>query len=82
MPTAVLSTLKYLYRLFLDPETGPQALPTSFLLLCFFLVLLLSDFQCTKTLSFLNRTCLGRLSPIHTADADETKLSSLVASAV
>jgi len=33
--------------------SGPQALPT---LLCFFLGLLLSDFQSTKALSFLNRS--------------------------
>jgi len=32
----------------LDPETGPQALPTLFLLLFF----MLSDFQSTKALSF------------------------------
>jgi len=44
----------------LDPETGPQltrALPMLFLLLCFFWgMLLLSDFQSTKALSFLNRS--------------------------
>jgi len=39
---------------FLDPETGPQALPTLLLLLCFFLGLLLSDFLFPKALSFLN----------------------------
>jgi len=38
----------------LDPETGPRALPT--LLMCFFFGLLLSAFQSTKALSFLNRS--------------------------
>jgi len=39
-----------LYRCaFLDPETGPQALPTLFLLF-----LLLSDFPFPKALSFFN----------------------------
>jgi len=42
---------------FLDPETVTQALPTLFLLLlCFFLGFLLSYFQCTKALSFFNRS--------------------------
>jgi len=41
---------------FLDWETGPQALPTLFLLLFFFFGLLLSDLQRTKALSFLNRS--------------------------
>jgi len=35
----------------LDPETGPQALPS-----LFFLGFLLSHFQSTKALSFLNRS--------------------------
>jgi len=42
--------------LFLDPETGPQALPT---LLLFFLGLLLSDFQSAKDFSFHNRSSLN-----------------------
>jgi len=39
---------------FLDPETGRQALPTLLLFLLGFF--LLSDFQSTKALSFLNRS--------------------------
>jgi len=41
---------------FVDPETGPQALPP---LLFFFLELLLSDFQSTKALVFQNRQSLN-----------------------
>ena len=57
LPGMFLSDISFskLYGLpFLDPETGPRALPTLFLL--FFLRLFLSDFQCTKALSFLNRS--------------------------
>jgi len=43
-------------RYFLDPETDPQWLRT-FLLL--FLLVLLSDFQCTKAFSFHNRSSLN-----------------------
>jgi len=45
------------FCIFIGPGNGSQALPTLLLLLlCFFLGLLLSDFQSTKALSFLNRS--------------------------
>jgi len=55
-------------HVFLEPETGPQALPTSSSssssslllssssLLLLLLLLLLTHFQCTKALLFLNRS--------------------------
>ena len=45
-------TICELPRRFLDSKTGPQALRMLFLF--FFFGLLLSDFQSTKALSFLN----------------------------
>ena len=60
MGTVFICSITVFRNMFLDPETGPQALPT-LLLFCFFLRLLLSDFQSTKALSFLNRSLLNFL---------------------
>jgi len=49
----ILYCKSVMYVLFLDPETGPQAVPTLLLLLFFFFLgLLLSNFQSTNAFHF------------------------------
>ena len=55
----IVAVMSFCIYLILDPETGPQALPTLFFL---FLLLLLSDFQFPKDLHFT----ANRNEPFHT----------------